>query len=71
MEDGIKRAVTRSNGTGMEDGITRAVTRERRKKRSRGEVVRGIYWYQGPWPLLLPQPLWHAPTGRKLLAYRR
>ena len=40
----------------MEDGITRAVTRERRKRRSRGEVVRGIISIRGLGPCFYLSP---------------
>ena len=66
MEDGITRAVTRSNGTGMEDGITRAVTRERRKRRSRGEVVRGIISIRGLGPCFYLSPFGMCLRGVSL-----
>ena len=66
MEDGITRAVTRSNGTGMEDGITRAVTRERRKRRSRGEVVRGIIGIRGLGPCFYLSPFGMCLRGVSL-----
>ena len=66
MEDGITRAVTRSNGTGMEDGITRAVTRERRKRWSRGEVVWGIISIRGLGPCFYLSPFGMCLRGVSL-----
>ena len=63
MEDGITRAVTRSNGTGMEDGITRAVTR---KRRSRGEVGRGIISIRGLGPCFYLSPFGMCLRGVSL-----
>ena len=66
MEDGITRAATRGNGTGMEDGITRAVTRERRKRRSRGEVVRGVISIRGLGPCFYLSPFGMCLRGVSL-----
>ena len=66
MEDGITRAATRGNGTIMEDGITRAVTRERRKGRSRGEVVRGIIGIRGLGPCFYLSPFGMCLRGVSL-----